>query len=110
MFSNAQDLELPKELADFVFTQAPDGTVKLISLQATYVLDKKWKKTALAPPQNTKDSLALYHPKGLNDNNYISFYIERTCRYLFSISYIYVVISIKSIFYFTLQITMKIFH
>ena len=45
MFSNAQDLELPKELTDFVFTQAPNGTVSLISLQATYVLDKKWKKT-----------------------------------------------------------------
>ncbi len=76
VFSNAQDLELPKELADFVFTQAPDGTVRLISLQATYVLDKKWKKTALIPPPNTKDSLALYHPKGLNNNNYISFYIN----------------------------------
>ena len=76
VFSNAQDLELPKELADFIFTQAPDGTVSLISLQATYVLDKKWKKTTLAPPQNTKDSLALYHPKGLNNNNYITLYIN----------------------------------
>ena len=76
MFSNAQDLELPKELTDFVFTQAPDGTVKLISLRAMYVLDKKWKKTALTPPQNTKDSLALYHPKGLNNNNYIPLYIN----------------------------------
>lgn len=76
VFSNAQDLELPKELADFVFTQAPDGTVRLISLQATYVLDKKWKKTTLIPPQNLKDSLALYHPKGLNNNNYIPLYIN----------------------------------
>ena len=76
VFSNAQDLELPKELTDFVFTQAPNGTVSLISLQATYVLDKKWKKTALTLLQNTKDSLALYHPKGFNNNNYISFYIN----------------------------------
>ena len=76
MFSNAQDLELPKEVVDFIFTQAPNGTVSLISLQAMYVLDKKWKKTTLVPPQNTKDSLALYHPKGLNNNNYIPFYIN----------------------------------
>ena len=76
MFSNAQDLELPKEVVDFVFNQAPNGTVSLISLQATYVLDKKWVKTALTPPQNTKDSLALYHPKGFNNNNYITFYIN----------------------------------
>ena len=76
MFSNAQDLELPKEVVDFIFTQAPNGTVSLISLQAMYVLDKKWKKTALTPPQNTKDSLALYHPKGLNNNNYIPLYIN----------------------------------
>ena len=76
MFSNAQDLELPKEVVDFIFTQAPNGTVSLISLQAMYVLDKKWKKTTLVPPQNTKDSLALYHPKGLNNNNYLSLYIN----------------------------------